>query len=274
MFGVLIWQHSCTRRGITAALPPSQEFRMTTHPSFRWRRIVPLVAVLVTTGVAAAPIRGKLLSLVGNPLGLWNVTTAPIAHVAPSSSVAPRFGAELDAALITAPDRLEHGSAGASGTARIIRETVYVRWTDYLGSRRGGQNSSSGVRRGWGGRWAVGGGNGGSVAGGGGGGQRRRGEETARSASNSTNSNRSSGGGSSSNGSSKPNKKPSGNASATQFAEHRLGLPELSHGLGLGPLQGSLGAAASAAATPEPATFLLLGTGLVAAAGAMRRRMR
>jgi hypothetical protein len=229
--------------------------------------------VLVTTGVAAAPMREKLLPLVANPFGLWSVAPSPVATVAPISASAPRFGAELEAPLTTAPDRMEYGGPTASSAATIARETTYVRWTNYLGSRRGGTASTSGGGRQAGGsRWASGGRDGITVAGGGG--QQRR-AEAARTSS-SGNKPGSSGGSASGSSSSKSNKKPSGTspAGAPQFTEHRLGLPELSHGLGLGPLQGGLGAARNAAATPEPATFLLLGTGLVAAAGAMRRRLR
>jgi hypothetical protein len=172
---------------------------------------------------------------------------------------------------------MEYSATAAAAAATDKEQTIYSRWTSYLSSRRGATSNNGGGRRSYGGRSASGTHDGIRVAGGPGG-QRRHADNAAQNTGTKSAKKQSAPGSSTnSSSSSKKNKsKPNGPGAgppASLFDQHHLGLPELSHGNG-GPLHGALIGGKNAAATPEPATFLLLGTGLVATAGMMRRRLR
>ena len=93
------------------------------HPAFRWSRLLPITALLVvTTGVAAAPIRQAWLPIVARPLGL-NIGTMPTAERSPChccvSETVRRDNVELEAPLTNAPDRLQLRSFGVHASRHV-----------------------------------------------------------------------------------------------------------------------------------------------------------
>jgi hypothetical protein len=255
------------------------------HPAFRWSRLLVITALLViTTGVAAAPFRDAWLPIVGRPLNLWNngaikmpPTAAPL--LVSRDLVTPQR--MVDAPFIVAPDRLDYrvSRAGSSNSGRDDSSPAYSSsWSSQTASRNAGRRSRAYSGNGWGG--GSGGGSGRfsdtSFA-------RRSGSynrDNSPTNAGSRSSGSSSATGSASNGGGGGgNRGPSGgNGGADDlFTDHGKGLPDLSGSadslLGNGGVAGGKNGP-RLASSPEPSSILLFGTGIVAVAGALRRRMR
>jgi hypothetical protein len=205
---------------------------------------------------------------------------AVVANVQPatqSASAATTRDIDLDAPLIAAPDRLSYssgsnGKGGAEDTDKADKSDSDARpaWVDYAGSRRGnhatgGNRSSASLEHGaFGGRL-------GSMS-----------RSDARAGGDSESA-RSSNGTSSASGSGKsggPKNGDPGDAKKKDpddlFGGHKSGLPELKGDQKVknSPLPGKGVGGSNVAVNPEPSTLFLFGTGIVAAAGAIRRRLK
>jgi hypothetical protein len=244
-----------------------------------------LTAVLVvTTGIAAAPVRHALAPLFAQPLSQWLGHAPAVASnvqlATQSASAATTRDVDLDTPLVAAPDRLSysvasHGKAGAEETNKSDSESQRPAWVDYAGSRRsnnsnvGSSRSSASFEHGaFGGRL-------GSMS-----------RSDARSGGDSESA-RPSNGTSSASGSGKsggPKNGDPGDAKKDEknkgpddlFGGHKSGLPELKGDKKVknSPLPGKGVGGSNVAVNPEPSTLFLFGTGIVAAAGAIRRRLK
>jgi hypothetical protein len=247
--------------------------------------------LVITTGVAASPIRDAWLPLVSNPLGFWNNTeptpTAKGSQPLIASSGIRRDNAELEAPFIMAPDRMQF-LVTSPRTARAANSVSKDREEKDRGmdATAFSTSSSSSSRRGRNSRVSRSGGGGGDFGGGGGlnGG---RASPSIGSPRSYPVTNTRVGGGSGSSGGGRPASPGSGNGGGSSaapappaagggiFNDHTSGMADLTgkgdnkNGPGLGKGKGP-----NLASSPEPSSLMLLATGLAAAAGAVRRRLR
>jgi hypothetical protein len=258
------------------------------HRSVRWSRLIPITALLVvTTGVAASPIRDAWLPLVSNPLGFWNNTTPTPTAKGSTPPIASagirRDNAELEAPFVMAPDRMQFlvtspRTARAANSVSKDREEK-EQATDATAAY---SSTSSPSRRGRNTRGGGSGGGGDFVGGGGLNGSRASPSIGSPRSYPKTNARV---GGGSSNGNGRPSSPGSGGGSAAApappaaggvFNDHMSGMPDLT-GKGDKDKNGpgnDKGKGPNLASSPEPSSLMLFATGLAAAAGAVRRRLR
>jgi hypothetical protein len=245
--------------------------------------------LVITTGVAASPIRDAWLPLVSNPLGFWNNTeptpTAKGSQPLIVSSGIRRDNAELEAPFVMAPDRMQflvtspRTARAANGVSKDRDEKD--RGTD---STAFSSSSSSSSRRGRNSRVSGSGGGGGDFVGGGGLNGGRASPSIGSPRSYPVTNTRVGGG--NGNGNGRPSSPGSGGGGSSAapappaagggiFSDHTSGMADLTgkgnnkNGPGLDKGKGP-----NLASSPEPSSLMLFATGLAAAAGAVRRRLR
>jgi hypothetical protein len=249
--------------------------------------------LIVTTGIAAAPVRKIWAPLVSRPFGQWlgdsriRANAQQSARLSADASQSRKTSASLGAGYAIT-------DSGSSGPGRRVL-TDDVSRSEASSSRAGGSQRYESSSAAKGGDYSggsshlaqvslpghSGGGSAGAASAGGGSGSARM--ETAprterakgvpslapsRPPNNGQPGNSDGGKGPADVG--KP-KDPGG-----LFGEHKTGLDQLT-GSGSrknSPLDGGLVGGGSVAVNPEPSTLLLFGTGIAAAAGAVRRRLR
>src|SRR5688572_7359971 len=119
------------------------------HPAFRWSRLLPITALLVvTTGLAAAPIRQAWLPIVARPLGLTigAMPKASAPTLVTANETVRRDNAELAGPLTNAPDLQEvlarsTSSAEATASRADERRADAPAWTAGGAYRRGGNSA-------------------------------------------------------------------------------------------------------------------------------------
>jgi hypothetical protein len=251
--------------------------------------VLTLTALLViTTGIAAAPVRNMLAPLVAHPLSQW-LGRAPAAAstVQPetqSARVDSSADIELSAPLIAAPPRLSYTVAsGGNGTTQSATESERASASSSdSGERREtrrGDNSRFRGSRSAGAQYGLGYGAMGRLD------NPRQTNQRVGGDSESNRSTTQNASGSSGSGGvlgsdrkeSKESKQVAKEEKSTDlFGEHKAGMPELKgdHKVKNSPQSGKGIGGGTVAVNPEPSTLFLFGTGIVAAAGAIRRRLR
>jgi hypothetical protein len=232
-----------------------------TLPRLKWRRLATLTALLVvTTGMAAAPLRSAVAPFITNPLGAWSFGGAEKAAATGSAgdtaSVPAWRAHEIELAYSAVPHYLDYKVVSESAGLFTLRREVEH------GGKAGGGGDSSGN-----GRWKLGNARGWRSFGWG-----------RWSSAAYLSGGRSGFGGAGSIGASRNEGREGRNGRGRGiFNEHRGGLGHLTGGKNGNNGQGgggSVGGGTNLASSPEPSTLLLFGTGLATAAGAIRRRLR
>jgi hypothetical protein len=239
--------------------------------------VVITAVLVVTTGVAAAPFRDAWLPLVGHPLNLWSnggairMPPTPAPLLVSRDLMTPQR--MVDAPFIVAPERLDYriSQAGSSDDRRGESNRNDSAWSSQGASRSAGRSRASS-----GGGWSGGGGSGRFAGASFNSGRRSGSYNRDNSPSNSSGSRNS--GSSSSSVSNRGGGGSSGKGGADDlFGEHDKGLGDLigrGGDLSVQTINAPGKHGGGIASSPEPSSMLLFGTGIVAVAGALRRRMR